>query len=119
MVSFVSGFVLNGRSNTASDSSVGWSITCMRQSVGIPSPSGVFCFSFDPEGVEVIVRGKLVLMSRSDHHVRSRSGFSGFGDLRQDYEDGFRRGVVPKEEIGHVRRHVTNEMTSKDYTSQT
>ena len=54
-VSLVSGFVLNGRSNTASDSSVGWLIARMRQSVGIPNPSGVFCFSFDPEGVKVIV----------------------------------------------------------------
>jgi len=54
-VSLVSGFVSKGRSNTASDSSVGWSIARTRQSVGIPSPSGVFCFSFDPEGVEVIV----------------------------------------------------------------
>jgi len=51
----VLGFVSNGRSNTASDSSAGWSIAHTRQSVGMPSPSGVFCFSFDLEGVEVIV----------------------------------------------------------------
>ena len=54
-VSLVSGFVSNRRSSTASDSSVGWSTACTCQSVGMPSPLGVFCFSFDPEGVEVIV----------------------------------------------------------------
>ena len=58
-------------------------------------------------------------LSRSDHRVRSSSGFLGFRDLGQDYEDGFQRGVVPKEEVGHVKHHMTNEMTSKDYTSQT
>jgi len=57
-------------------------------------------------------------LSRSDHRVRSSSGISGFGDLRQDYEDGFRRGVVPKGEIGHVRRHVIRGMMNEDYTSQ-
>ena len=57
-------------------------------------------------------------MSWSDHRVRSSSGISGFGDLRRDYEDGFQRGVVPRREIGHVRRHVTGRMTSEDYTSQ-
>jgi len=57
-------------------------------------------------------------MSQSDHCVRSSLGFSGFGDLGRDYKDGFQRGVVPKGEFGHVRRHVTNEMTSEDYTSQ-
>ena len=55
-VSLVSGVVSKGRSSTAKDSSVGWSIAHTRQSVGMPSPSGVFCFSFDPEGVEVIVK---------------------------------------------------------------
>jgi len=58
-------------------------------------------------------------MSRSDHRVRSSSGISGFGDLGQDYEDGFRRGVVPKGEVGHVRCHVTKRVMSRDYTSQT
>ena len=58
-------------------------------------------------------------LSRSDHRVRSSLGISGFGDLGQDYKDGFRRGVVPRREIGHVRRHVTTRMTSEDYTSQT
>ena len=57
-------------------------------------------------------------MSRSDHRVRSSLGISGFRDLGQDYKDGFRRGVVLKEEIDHVRRHVTTGMTSEDYTSQ-
>ena len=42
------------------------------------------------------------------------SGISGFGDLGRDYKDGFRRGVVPKREIGHVRRHVTRRITSED-----
>jgi len=54
-VSLVSGFVSKGRSSTTNDSSVGWSIVRTHQSVGMPSPSGVFCFSFDLEGVEVIV----------------------------------------------------------------
>jgi len=54
-VSLSLGFVSKGRSRTASDSSVGWSIVRTCQSVGMPRPSGVFCFSFDPEGVEVIV----------------------------------------------------------------
>jgi len=45
-------------------------------------------------------------------------GISGFEDLRQDYKDGFREGVVPKREIGHVIHHVTGRMTSEDYTSQ-
>jgi len=58
---------------------------------------GVFCFSFDPEGVEVIVKEKLVLMSWSDHCVRSSLGFSGFGDLGQDYKMGFEEGSFPKE----------------------
>jgi len=58
-------------------------------------------------------------LSRSDHRVRSSSGISGFGDLGQDYEVGFRRGVVPRREIDHVRRHVTRGMTSEDNTSQT
>jgi len=47
------------------------------------------------------------------------SGILEFGDLRQDYKDGFWRGVIPKGKIGHVRHHVTGRMTSKDYTSQT
>jgi len=58
-------------------------------------------------------------VSRSDHRVRSSSGISGFGDFGRDYEVGFWRGVVPKREIGHVKRHVTVRMTSEDYTSQT
>ena len=57
---------------------------------------------------------KLVLMSRSDHCVKSSSGILVFGDLGQDYKDGFQSGVVPKGEIGHVRCHVTMRMTSKD-----
>ena len=57
-------------------------------------------------------------LSRSDHRVRSSRGSRGFGDLRRDYKDGFRREVVPNEEIGHVRRHVTRVMTSEDYTSR-
>ena len=57
-------------------------------------------------------------LSRSDHHVRSRLGFSEFGDLGRDYEDGFQEGVVPKGEIGHVGYHVTRKMTSEDYTSR-
>jgi len=67
--------------------------------------------------VRVVVGGSGTV-SRSDHCVRSRSGISGFGDLRQDYEDGFQRGVVPKEEIGHVRHHVMDGMMSEDYTSR-
>ena len=55
MVSFSSGIVSNGRLSTASDSSVGWLIVQTHQLVGMPRPSGVFCFSFDPEGVKVIV----------------------------------------------------------------
>ena len=55
MVSFALGVVSNGRSKTASDSEVGWLIAQTLQSVGIPRPSGVFCFPFDPEGVEVII----------------------------------------------------------------
>ena len=58
------------------------------------------------------------VLSRSDRRVRSSSGISGFGDLGRDYEDGFRRRVVPKREIGHVKRHVTIGMTSEDYTSR-
>jgi len=46
-------------------------------------------------------------------------GILEFRDLRQDYKDGFQRGVVPEREVGHVRRHVTREMTSGDYTSRT
>ena len=42
------------------------------------------------------------------------SGISGLGDLGQDYEDGFQRGVVPKGEIDHMRRHVTRRITSED-----
>ena len=57
-------------------------------------------------------------MSWSDHRVRLRLGFSEFRDLGQDYEDGFRGGVVPKGEIGHVGCHVTRKMTSEDYTSR-
>ena len=58
-------------------------------------------------------------MSRSDHRVRLSLGILGFRDLRRDYEDGFQEGVVPEGEIDHVKRHVTGEMTSEDYTSQT
>jgi len=65
------------------------------------------------------VRRRRRELSRSDHRVRSSSGISGFGDLGQDYKDGFRRGVVPKGEVSHVKRHVTRVITSKDYTSQT
>jgi len=65
------------------------------------------------------IKSSLGLVSQSDHRVRSSLGFSGFGDLGQDYKDGFRRGVVPQREIGHVRRHMTMRMTSEDYTSQT
>jgi len=57
-------------------------------------------------------------MSRSDHCVLVKSGILEFGDLRQDYEDGFQEGVVPNREIGHVRRHITRGMTSEDYTSR-
>jgi len=57
-------------------------------------------------------------MSQSDRCVRSSSGISGFGDLGRDYEDGFQEGVVPRREIGHVRRHVTRGVTSEDYTSR-
>jgi len=42
----------------------------------------------------------------------------GVGDLGQDYKDGFRGRVVPKEGIGHVRCHMILWMTSEDYTSQ-
>jgi len=68
---------------------------------------------------EVEQRREEGIVSQSDHCVRSRSGISGFGDLGQDYEDGFRRGVVPKREISHVMHHVTWRVTSEDYTSQT
>ena len=44
-------------------------------------------------------------------------GILGFRDLGQDYKDGFRRGVVPKGEIDHVRHHMTERLTSEDYTS--
>ena len=54
-------------------------------------------------------------MSWSDHRVRSSLGILEFRDLGQDYKDGFQRGVVPKGEIGHVRRHVTDGMASEDY----
>ena len=60
----------------------------------------------------------VLALSQSDHRVRSSLGSSGFGDLGQDYKDGFQEGVVPNREIGHVRRHMTREMTSEDYTSR-
>jgi len=63
----------------ASDSSVGWSIARIRQSMGMPSPSGVFCFSFDPEGVEVIV-GLFEREARSNVTVRPPCQIE-FGDL--------------------------------------
>jgi len=58
------------------------------------------------------------ILSRSDHRVSVELGISGFGDLGQDYKDGFQEGVTPNREIGHVRRHVTREVVSEDYTSQ-
>jgi len=57
-------------------------------------------------------------VSQSDHRVRSSPGILGFRDLGRDYEDGFHEGVVPNREIDHVRRHMTREVTSEDYTSR-
>ena len=121
-VSLLSGIISNGRSSTASDSLVGCSIARMCQSLGMPNPSGVFCFPFDPEGVEVIIDlwgGEACSNVTVRPPCQIKSGILGFGDLRQDYKDGFWREVIPKGEIDHVRCHVTERLMSEDYTSQT
>jgi len=46
-------------------------------------------------------------MSRSDHRVRLSLGISGFGDLGQDYEDGFQRG-------GRSKKGNRSRETSRD-----
>ena len=87
-------------------------------SVKLDPKIGVVCLNeFDRDGpstwsVKVIsCHGQTTVSSR----VRGSRG-SGISD--EIYEDGFRRGVVPRREIGHVRRHVTRVVTRGDYTSR-
>src|SRR5260221_9240735 len=81
-VSFCSGKALIGRRRAAKSSGVGIVVRArMRQS------EGTLPFPLDPEGTDVMVleAKKLVLMSRSDHRVVSRS----CRELQADRSSGF------------------------------
>src|SRR5712691_9576928 len=81
-VSFCSGKALIGRRRSAKSSGVGIVARArMRQS------EGTLPFPFDPEGTDVMVleADKLVLMSRSDHRVVSKS----CQELQADRSSGF------------------------------
>src|SRR5712691_5428436 len=83
MVSFCSGKALMGRHRSAKSSGVG---TVAR--ARIRQSEGTLPFPFvDPEGTDVMVLEacKLVLMSRSDHRVVSRS----CRELQADRSSGF------------------------------
>ena len=67
----------------------------------------------------IIGVGAQSLVCHSQTTMSDRVGDLGFGDLGRDYKGGFQRGVIPKGEVGHVRRHVIRRITSEDYTSQT